>query len=82
MIHVEQLHWRKPDDYHIRSTCGRFSVARLSVCGTIWYVAFRLPFGESQPSTEIGATKLSAGATDAERQVAIREMQQVCEAAA
>lgn len=76
------LAWRKVDEYHIRSNCGRFSVARITVASKIWYVAFRLPFGESQPSTEIGATSLPATATEAERKTAIRDMKQICEAAA
>ena len=76
------LTWVKPDEYHIRSACGRFSVARLNVLGTIWYVAFKLPWGESSPSTELGATHVSSGADDDERKAAIHEMQQLCEAAA
>lgn len=76
------LRWRKADEYHIRSYCGRFSVARLNVAEKHWYVAFRLPFGEASPSTEIGATVLPATANEAERISAIHEMQQLCEAAA
>ena len=81
MIHVERLQWRKRDDYHTRSTCGRFSVARVNVGDRCWYIAWRLPFGESEPSTEIGATTVSRDASDDERLAAIHEMQQICEAA-
>jgi hypothetical protein len=76
------LTWRKPDDYHIRSECGRFTVARMNVVDSVWYAAFKLPWSESEPSTEIAATKLSANASDAERMAAIRELQSVCETAA
>lgn len=76
------LSWRRVDEYHMRSQDGRFSIARLNCSPRCWYVAFKLPFSESSPSTEIGATTVSTDASDDERMFAIREMQQICEAAA
>lgn len=72
---MSALRWNKPDDYHIRSDCGRYSVCRITITPHIWYIAWRTPY------EEIGATRLDENATDAERQAAIREMQQVCAAA-
>jgi hypothetical protein len=77
---MSELHWHKADDYHIRSRCGRFSVSRLNVSPRVWYVAWRRPFSELDPPTELGATSLPDTANDAERISAIREMQGLCEA--
>jgi len=70
------LRWVKPDDYHIASDCGRFTVTRLTVTPHVWYVAFKRRFEAS--AVEIGATQLPATATDAERTAAIHEMQELC----
>lgn len=76
------LIWRRVDDYHVRSQCGRFSVARMCVDVRMWYVAWKLAFDGAHPSTELGATSLPITANDAERIAAIHEMQDLCEAAA
>ena len=74
-----ELQWVKPDDYHIRSECGRFSVSRMTVSPFgIWYVAWRRSLVDGR-ATELGATRVPITAPDAERQNAIREMQQLCE---
>lgn len=75
------LHWLKPDDYHIASKCGRFTVTRLTVTPSVWYVAFQRAAFEGR-ATELGATRLPSTANDTEKQAAIREMQELCEAAA
>ena len=82
MIHVEQLRWRKRDNYHLRTECGRFSIARVSVNGAPWYIAWRLSRREAEPSTEIGATRLEADATSQEREEAVGALKALCEAAA
>lgn len=74
------LRWKKPDEYHIRSECGGFTVARITVAPSLWYIAFRRAKTESGVrSTEIGATRLPAAASDEQRQSAIRDMQKLCE---
>ena len=77
------LRWRKPDDHHIRSLCGKFTVARLTVAPNLWYIAFRRVEGaDGVRSTELGATRLSSTAGDAQRTAAIREMQKLCQGVA
>jgi hypothetical protein len=70
------LKWNKIDAYHLRSDCGRFSIARMHTGLTFWYVAFKLP------KLEIGATQLSIMADDVARKLAVRQMQDLCEAEA
>ena len=74
------LAWRKPDDYHIKSACGRFAVSRMNVSPHIWYVAWRVSNGLS-PSHEIGSRQLAADAPDSERSTAIKALQAMCEGA-
>lgn len=76
------LTWRRADEYHFRSECGRFSISRVLSAGWIWYIAWRLTRREDEPSTEIGATRLPTDATPDERTAALIDMQQICEAEA
>jgi hypothetical protein len=76
------LTWRRADEYHFRSQCGRFSIARVIVSEWIWYIAWRLTRREDESSTEIGATRLPLAATPDERKAALIDMQQICEAEA
>lgn len=77
------LRWLKPDEYHIRTTCGRFTVCRLTCSPfALWYVAWQRDVLEPERATEIGATRVPITAPEHERQRAIREMQQLCEATA
>lgn len=73
-----ELRWLAADDYHTRTSCGRFTVARRRVSGIDWYVAYRR---DGARSVELGATQVSPRATDAERSAAIRDMKALCEAA-
>ncbi len=76
------LRWRKPEAHHVMTECGRFSVAKVTVCGVDCYQAFRRTVkDESVFCEEIGVAKVSKRATDAERLEAIRAMKAVCEAA-
>lgn len=34
-----KLHWRQVDDYHRKSTCERYVVAKVHVMGTVFYEA-------------------------------------------
>jgi hypothetical protein len=76
------LEWRKVDDYHLKTKCGRFSIARVMVCGAYWYVAWRLTQRESEPSQEIAATRLEPDATDKERNETVGSLKALCEAVA
>lgn len=76
------LRWTRPDAYHIRTECGCYSVARNTVNGVDWYIAFRRIANGTITTREIGATSVSPRATDEERRNAIRDMQQLCEAEA
>lgn len=76
------LEWRRVDDYHLRSKCGRFSISRVTAGDRLWYIAWQLTRREDEPSTEIGATQLPLDATNDERRAALIDMQKVCEAAA
>lgn len=77
----QDLHWLKPDYYHIRSDCGKFSVCRMSTPFAIWYIAWRKSRFDEY-AVEIGATRVPVAAPDAERTAAIKAMQEICEAAA
>jgi hypothetical protein len=88
-LDAPKLRWLRADAYHARSECGHFTVARRSVNGVDWYIAYRAPTEseravslEHLPSTELGATQVRPNATDAERLAAINAMKQLCEAAA
>lgn len=70
------MEWRRASDHHLVSSCGRFTVARITVDKAPIYIAFRKPYGE------LASKRLTAGASDAERAAAFKEMQAVCEAAA
>lgn len=71
------LRWLSPtDSYHVRSECGKFSVARRTVNGVDWYVAYRI---EATHAIELGATSVAKNVTDEGRKAAIREMKQLCE---
>ena len=70
-----RLQWRKPDEYHIVTTCGRFSVCRITVDKAPLYIAFRRPY------QELACRRLLPDASDVERGAAIKDMQAVCEAA-
>lgn len=84
------LRWTKPDEFHVRSECGRFAVARRRVNGVDWYIAYRAPTESERAvadehllTIELGATRVDAKrATDAERLKAIGAMREICEAAA
>lgn len=76
LLGMKRLQWRKPDQWHVRSACNRFSVCKMIVEGRIWYVAYRLPYDE------LGSARLERDATDAERVATIKAMQEICEAAA
>ncbi len=45
--------WLEGDRYHIRSKCGRYTVAKNLIDGAARYIAFFLT--PKQPSKEIGA---------------------------
>lgn len=77
---IPQLRWRKPDQYHIVTTCGRYRVSRVTVLGVDVYVAWRGSFARDEIPAELGAKKLVAPFTDQSRQSAISAMQQLCEA--
>lgn len=77
------LRWLKPDDYHIRSECGRFTVARRRISGVDWYIAYRREQSvDVTRAHELGATEVQPRATEAQRKAAIRAMQHLCEVAA
>lgn len=76
------LTWRRADKYHLRSRCGRFSIAKVLQNGAPWYIAWRLSRSEAESSTEIGATRLDADATDKERDEAVGALKALCEASA
>ena len=69
------LVWYKADAYHLKSSCGRFSIARLSVDTALWYVAFHL-------KDEIGANRVPIAASPEERARALEEVKALCEAEA
>ena len=72
-----ELQWIKPDDYHIRTTCGRYSVSRVTTADHLHYIAWRLGT-DDQPSTELTFTTVKRDATDDERKAAIKRVQQAC----
>ena len=78
---MKQIQWLKPDDYHIRSACGQFSVCRMSTPFAIWYIAWRKSKLDDF-AREIGATRVPVAAPDSERSNAIKAMQELCEAEA
>lgn len=78
---MTELRWRKPDQYHIASVCGRFTVARIRVQDVDHYVAFRRePTVSVVRAHELDVRTVAPRATDAERMAAIRAMQDVCQA--
>lgn len=79
---MTDLTWRKVDDYHLRSTCGRFSISKVFQNGSTWYIAWRLTQREAESSTEIAATRLYPDATETERNQTVGSLKAVCEAAA
>lgn len=80
---MTSLRWLQPDEYHIRTECGRFSVARRRVNGVDWYIANRIePTVDVERAHEIGATQVTPRATGDERLKAISAMREICEAAA
>jgi hypothetical protein len=85
----KKLRWLPADEYHTRSECGRFTVARRRVSGEDWYIAYhREPTPATKDTTprvasiELAAARVTVKATDAERAEVIRRMKAVCEAAA
>lgn len=76
------LVWQRKDKYHLRSKCGRFSIARVTCNGSPWYIAWRLSNREAESSTEIGATRLDVDATEKERDEAVGALKALCEASA
>lgn len=75
---LPQLRWRKPDEYHITTTCGGWKVSRITVEPSVWYIAWRVI--DQKPNVELGSRKLAATTTDEQRKRAIGEMQALCEA--
>lgn len=76
---MTELVWRQPDQYHIASACGRFTVARIRVCDVDHYVAFRRePTVSVVRSHELAVRTVPPRATDSDRTAAIRAMQRVC----
>lgn len=70
------LQWAQRDDYHIATTCGRYTVSRVtvSVLSVVHYIAWR-----RQPKLrEIDSVRLPIAAGDEERIAARRQMQQRC----
>ena len=75
------LQWRRPDEHHIATVCGRFTVARIRVQDVDHYVAFRRePTPAVVKAHELGERAVPPRATDAERMAAIKSLQQCCEA--
>jgi hypothetical protein len=72
------LRWLKPDAYHIRSDCGRYSVARIDMGVRDHYVAWRLPRAEHELPRELDSHRVAKTARDEDRLAAIRSMQQRC----
>lgn len=70
------LQWYRADDYHYRSSCGRFSVCRIAAGLVLWYEAHRWPGGM------LGATRVPITASKEERVKAFDAMKDVCEAEA
>lgn len=74
--------WYKGDDYHIRSQCGRYTVARVSGARGDSYVAWRrYPDHDDEPTKpaiELGSVVVRPNASDAERIEARKAMQQRC----
>ena len=75
------LRWIRGDAYHVRTECGRFSVARRTVKGIDWYIAYRLEGNGKLYARELGAAQVSPRSTDAERSAVIRDLKALCEAA-
>ena len=67
------LEWHKPDACHLASTCGRYTVSRVTVTPHVHYIAWL-----RQPLRELESVKLPAAATDDERKAAIARLQQRC----
>lgn len=81
------LVWRRVDAYCLRSSCGRFSVAKVFEGLTLWYEAYRTEGwdaddkrGESREM--LGATRLPITASNDERKRAGDDMKALCEAEA
>lgn len=76
---MSDLVWRQPDQYHIATACGRFTVARVRVQDVDQYVAYRRePSLNVARARELGRAFVPPRATDAERMTAIRAMKKVC----
>jgi len=67
------LEWAKVDDYHIASTCGRYTVSRVNTGAHVHYIAWR-----RQPPLELGEVCLLSDCTHDERVDAIKRMRQAC----
>lgn len=74
---ADALRWRRVDDYHGKTECGRYSVARVDLGSYHEYVAWRCRT-ESAPPKEIGWTRVAPNASDSVRLEAIKAMSKLC----
>lgn len=75
------LHWRQPDPFHIRSLCGRYTVARVRSDAIDTYIAYRCePSVAVERAIELGCKTMPDKPTDAQRLDAIQEMRSLCQA--
>lgn len=73
---VPALRWLRPDAYHYRSECGRFTVARLQVVGSLHYTANEIVGGKTH---ELASRVVPITASLAAHVAARDAMQQVCQ---
>jgi hypothetical protein len=71
---AQPLVWWQPDDYHQRSSCGRFSVSRHNGFERTWYIAWLWP------KHELGVVSVARNADNDARRTAIQAMKAVCDA--
>jgi hypothetical protein len=73
-----ELRWLRPDSHHIRTDCGRYTVARVDMGDRDDYVAWRLPRGEHELPRELLSARVPKTARESDRLAAIKSMQAVC----
>jgi hypothetical protein len=81
------LQWYRADDYCQRSSCGRFTIARVHAGPVMWYEAFRVEgWAEGKQCGTarhlLGATRLPITASNADRIEAVAQMKALCDAEA
>lgn len=70
------LIWTQPDQYHLRTTCNRFTISRAKQGEFIAYTAWRVR--PKQPGEILGTTLAAANDSD-ERVRALDGMKALCE---